>query len=32
MPPEFECSREVVLPATPEQVWDALTTTAGNAA
>jgi hypothetical protein len=32
MPPEFECSREVVLPATPEQVWEAVATTAGNAA
>ena len=30
--PEFECSREIVLPATPEQVWDAVATTAGNAA
>jgi hypothetical protein len=32
MPPEFECNREVVLPASPEQVWDAVATTAGNAA
>lgn len=32
MPPEFECSREVVLPASPEQVWEAVATTAGNAA
>jgi hypothetical protein len=30
--PEFECRREVVLPATPEQVWEAVATTAGNAA
>jgi hypothetical protein len=29
--PEFECSREVVLPATPEQVWEAVATAAGNA-
>ena len=32
MSKEFECSREVDLPATPEQVWDAVATTAGNAA
>jgi uncharacterized protein YndB with AHSA1/START domain len=32
MPPEFECNREVVLPASPEQVWEAVATTAGNAA
>jgi len=32
MPPEFEISREVVLPATPEQVWEAVATSAGNAA
>jgi uncharacterized protein YndB with AHSA1/START domain len=32
MAPEFECNREVVLPATPEQVWEAVATTAGNAA
>jgi hypothetical protein len=32
MPPEFECRREVVLPATPEEVWEAVATTAGNAA
>jgi hypothetical protein len=32
MPREFELSREVVLPATPEQVWEAIATTAGNAA
>jgi hypothetical protein len=32
MPPEFEFSREVVLPASPEQVWEAVATAAGNAA
>ena len=32
MPRQFECNREVVLEATPEQVWDAVATTAGNAA
>jgi hypothetical protein len=32
MPPEFECRREIELPATPEQVWDAVATEAGNAA
>jgi uncharacterized protein YndB with AHSA1/START domain len=32
MPPEFECNREVVLPASPERVWEAIATTAGNAA
>lgn len=32
MPPEFECSREITLPASPEQVWEAVATTAGNAA
>ncbi len=32
MPPEFECSREVVLPASPERVWEAVATTSGNAA
>jgi uncharacterized protein YndB with AHSA1/START domain len=32
MPPEFQINREVVLPASPEQVWDAVATTAGNAA
>jgi hypothetical protein len=32
MPPEFECRREVILPATPEQVWEAVATAAGNAA
>ena len=30
MPPEFESSREVILPATPEQVWEAVATTEGN--
>ncbi len=29
--PEFDCSREVVLPAPPEQVWQAVATTDGNA-
>jgi hypothetical protein len=29
--PEFDCSREVVLPATPERVWQAVATTDGNA-
>lgn len=32
MPPEFACRREVILPATPEEVWEAVATTAGNAA
>ena len=32
MPREFECRREVLLPASPEQVWEAVATTAGNAA
>jgi uncharacterized protein YndB with AHSA1/START domain len=32
MAPEFECSREVVLPASPEEVWEAVATKAGNAA
>lgn len=32
MPPEFECRREAVLPASPEEVWDAVATTDGNAA
>jgi hypothetical protein len=32
MPPEFECSRELILPASPEEVWEAVATTAGNAA
>jgi len=30
MPPEFEIRREIELPATPEQVWDAVTTDAGT--
>jgi hypothetical protein len=30
--PEFDCSREVVLPATPDRVWEAVATPAGNAA
>jgi hypothetical protein len=29
---EFECSREVVLPASPDEVWEAVSTAAGNAA
>jgi uncharacterized protein YndB with AHSA1/START domain len=29
---EFEINREVVLPATPEEVWEAVATTQGNAA
>jgi hypothetical protein len=32
MPREFECNREVILPATPEEVWEAVATKAGNAA
>jgi uncharacterized protein YndB with AHSA1/START domain len=32
MPREFECRREVVLPGTPEQVWEAVSTAAGNSA
>ncbi len=32
MSKQFECSREVDLNATPEQVWEAVATTAGNAA
>jgi hypothetical protein len=32
MPPDFEVSREIVLPASPEEVWEAIATTAGNAA
>jgi uncharacterized protein YndB with AHSA1/START domain len=32
MPPEFELRREVTLPASPEQVWEAVATTNGNAA
>ena len=30
--PEFDCSREITLPAPPERVWDAIATAAGNAA
>lgn len=30
--PKFECNREVVLPASPEQVWEAVATSAGNEA
>ncbi len=30
--PEFDCSREIVLPATPERVWEAVATNEGNAA
>jgi hypothetical protein len=29
---EFECKREVFLPADPEEVWDAVATAAGNSA
>lgn len=29
--PEFDCSRDVVLPATPERVWEAVATNEGNA-
>jgi hypothetical protein len=29
--PEFDCSREVVVPAAPEAVWKAVATTEGNA-
>jgi hypothetical protein len=32
MPREFECSREVILPTSPEEVWEAVATTVGNAA
>lgn len=32
MSPQFECRREVILPATPEQAWAAVATTAGHAA
>ena len=32
MAPEFECSREVILPASPQEVWEAVATTNGNAA
>ena len=30
--PEFDCSRDVIVPATPERVWEAVATTEGNAA
>jgi hypothetical protein len=29
--PVFDCSREVILPAAPETVWDAVSTAEGNA-
>ena len=29
---EFECAREVLLRASPEEIWDAMATKAGNAA
>lgn len=29
---EFECRREVVLPGSPEEVWEAVATAAGNSA
>jgi uncharacterized protein YndB with AHSA1/START domain len=32
MPREFEIRRELELPASPEEVWDAVATAAGNAA
>src|SRR5512140_1262938 len=32
MPREFECNREVELAASPEEVWEAVATKAGNAA
>ena len=32
MPPEFDCTREVILRASPDEVWDAIATKAGNAA
>jgi hypothetical protein len=32
MPREFECRREILLAATPEEVWDAVATAEGNAA
>lgn len=31
MPPEFDLTREVILPGDPEAVWEAVATTAGNA-
>ena len=30
--PEFDCSRQIVVPATPERLWEAVATTEGNAA
>jgi hypothetical protein len=30
--PEFDCSREVILPAAPERVWEAVASKEGNAA
>lgn len=30
--PAFECRREVLLAATPEEVWEAVATSEGNAA
>jgi uncharacterized protein YndB with AHSA1/START domain len=32
MPPEFDCRHEVIVPASPEEVWEAVATTDGNAA
>jgi hypothetical protein len=32
MPREFECNREVLLAASPEEVWEAVATKTGNAA
>jgi hypothetical protein len=32
MSKEFECEREVILPANQEEVWDAVATAAGNSA
>jgi hypothetical protein len=32
MSKEFECKREVVLPGSPEDAWEAVATSAGNAA
>jgi hypothetical protein len=32
MPPEFDCTREVILRASPDEVWDAIATQAGLAA
>jgi hypothetical protein len=29
--PEFDCSREIVLPAAPDRVWEAVATVEGNA-